>query len=308
MDVDDNGMLNGLVDGLALLNALFVGGAPAIPAPFPDCGIDPTGTPLDCQTYDCSSTPNDPTDPNLALRIEGASGGVGGVAEIRCILDNSGDQGLNLFSWSVCESAAGVELVEVLVGTTLATVSDGDPPDFFAVNSFPGEGWTLGVVSSFFGDGPLAPGLDLELARATYELLEVGTYPLGFCDLVGDPPVVTLFTVSFGLQKVVPVTVAGFLEVNPGFLRGDANGDGAFDGLLDAIFLLEFQFLMGSAPPCFDAADADDDGMVNGVVDSLRILNFQFIPGSLPPPFPGPFACGGDPTLDELDCDDSSCP
>ena len=50
-----------------------------------------------------------------------------------------------------------------------------------------------------------------------------------------------------------------------------------------------------------EAADADDDGSFNGLVDGLRLLNFQFVPGSPPPadPFPD---CGLDGGQD-LGCD-----
>jgi hypothetical protein len=48
-DVDDDGHLT-LTDAIALLNYLFRSG-PAPPAPFPDCGTDPTADALECETY-----------------------------------------------------------------------------------------------------------------------------------------------------------------------------------------------------------------------------------------------------------------
>ena len=85
------------------------------------------------------------------------------------------------------------------------------------------------------------------------------------------------------------------------FVRGDANGDGAFVGLTDALFLLNFQFTGGAAPGCFKAADLNDDGEVSGLLDSLYALNFQFNGGPAPElPFPD---CGPDPTSDSLTCD-----
>ena len=57
-----------------------------------------------------------------------------------------------------------------------------------------------------------------------------------------------------------------------------------------------------------DSADADDSGNVNGLVDGLYVLNFQFVPGSPAPPPPYPF-CGSDPTPDAVGCDDfAGCP
>ena len=45
-DVDDSGTLN-ITDAIYNLTFLFLGGS-APPAPFPDCGIDPTIDGLDC--------------------------------------------------------------------------------------------------------------------------------------------------------------------------------------------------------------------------------------------------------------------
>ena len=73
-----------------------------------------------------------------------------------------------------------------------------------------------------------------------------------------------------------------------------------FDGLLDAIYVLNWQFIGGPVPPCMDAADADDNGIVDGLLDGLVILNFQFTMGAPPPPpYPNP---GVDPTPDSVDC------
>ena len=45
-DVNDDGGVN-IADAITLLGFLFLQGAPP-PAPFPDCGLDPTPDPLDC--------------------------------------------------------------------------------------------------------------------------------------------------------------------------------------------------------------------------------------------------------------------
>ena len=85
----------------------------------------------------------------------------------------------------------------------------------------------------------------------------------------------------------------------PRFRRGDANSSGKVD-ISDAIriFMTLFQ---GAEPfPCADAADATDDGRTD-ISDGLRILLDFFIPGTAIPT-PGPFACGLDPTPDDLSC------
>ncbi|MCI0651454.1 MAG: hypothetical protein L0Z55_06185 [Planctomycetes bacterium] len=81
----------------------------------------------------------------------------------------------------------------------------------------------------------------------------------------------------------------------PEFLRGDVNGTGGTNALVDALALLNWQFNSGPTPPCFDAADVDDNGLVIALVDALFLLNWQFSMGD-EPPAPGPFVCGPDPT------------
>ena len=76
------------------------------------------------------------------------------------------------------------------------------------------------------------------------------------------------------------------------FVRGDCNGDGRVTGqVTDAVFLLNFNFLGGEAPPCSAACDINQDGAWMGqVTDAVYILNYNFLGGPAPPaPFPG---CG----------------
>ena len=77
------------------------------------------------------------------------------------------------------------------------------------------------------------------------------------------------------------------------FIRGDADGDGSFNGLVDGLWVLNFGFTGGDAPPCLEAGDGDGDGLVNPLVDGVYILLHGFAGGD-PPPAPYP-ACGPDP-------------
>jgi hypothetical protein len=52
-DCDDNGVLE-ITDAVRLLNYLFLGG-PRPQEPFPDCGPDPSGDALSCQSYPASA-------------------------------------------------------------------------------------------------------------------------------------------------------------------------------------------------------------------------------------------------------------
>ena len=78
------------------------------------------------------------------------------------------------------------------------------------------------------------------------------------------------------------------------FIRADSNGDGIVN-ITDGIFVLNFLFLGGPAPPCQDSADSNDDSLLN-ITDGIFILNFLFLGGPEPPaPSPG---CGVDPSGD----------
>ena len=94
----------------------------------------------------------------------------------------------------------------------------------------------------------------------------------------------------------------------PMFIRGDADGNGAFAGLFDALYVLSFQFVSGPAPQCMEAADADNNGSVSGLLDGLYMLEVQFT-GGLPPEAPFP-DCGTIDASDTVDlgCDVEPCP
>jgi hypothetical protein len=102
-----------------------------------------------------------------------------------------------------------------------------------------------------------------------------------------------------GQSRSIPATCL-FTKAPPGgrFKRGDTNGDGILN-ITDGVYVLNFLFLGGKAPPCRKAADTDDSGILN-ITDGVYVLNFLFLGGKAPPA-PYPF-CGLDPTEDLLDC------
>ncbi len=89
------------------------------------------------------------------------------------------------------------------------------------------------------------------------------------------------------------------------FERGDADGNGGVSALLDALFLLTWQFSGGPTPPCMDAADADGNNGVTALLDALFLLSWQFTGGPAPPD-PGPSTCGEDKDTDSLTCETPS--
>jgi polyhydroxybutyrate depolymerase len=95
------------------------------------------------------------------------------------------------------------------------------------------------------------------------------------------------------------------VEPRRAFVRGDCNDDGDVSGSVsDAVFLLQFNFTGGAAPPCLAACDANGDGAVLGeVTDAVYTLRFNFLGGPAPPaPFPG---CGNleRPSDEALGCE-----
>lgn len=91
----------------------------------------------------------------------------------------------------------------------------------------------------------------------------------------------------------------------PSFIRGDANSDSGVD-LGDAIWLLNFVFQGGAAPPCEKAGDTNGDQILD-VGDAIFLISFIFSDGVDPPaPYP---SCGVDVAPSPLCClQSSSCP
>ena len=265
--------------------------------------------------FPCGSVQAQVTDPDYVLRFTEPPpiGSPGTQVTMQNIIDISGaGVGLTFWSLSICHNMAGNNLVEIVldsvqVGAATAMVNDGDGPDFFAPNYFPGEGWTVGVVVNLLDQDNLPPGLNLELHTAVYDILAPGEATLQHCTL-GNPPAQTILVNENG-DTIYPVTQEGFINPNPprSFIRGDVDGNGIVNVLVDSLLLLAFQFIGGPAPPCLEAADGDGNSVLNGLVDSLYILAHGFL-GGPPPPAPYP-ECGPDPEpAASLGCESSSCP
>lgn len=77
------------------------------------------------------------------------------------------------------------------------------------------------------------------------------------------------------------------------FIRGDVDGNGVLNALVDSLYLLAFGFQGGPPPICLEAADVDGNSDLNALVDVVYLLLFGFMAGPPPPP-PFPL-CGPDP-------------
>ncbi|MFN0058370.1 MAG: dockerin type I repeat-containing protein [Planctomycetota bacterium] len=296
-DVTDDGSFD-LADMLLLLNSGFVVGAPPIPPPHPNCGLDPTADSLNCLTYDnCSGAAVLPLDPAYELSFVSTTNPLGTAAEVRVLFDSTG-AGLSGWSFGVCHDIAAADVTSVSRGATIDALS----PDFEVRNIVPG-GWTAATLLGFAADTTLSAGLDLELYIAQYALLGASDTELSFCGTLGDPVVPISFTRAGGGGPSLPVVHPGIVGVEPTpvgtrYRRGDANADTALN-IGDAIWVISYVFQGGAAPPCRKAADANDDGGID-IADAIWLINYYFA-GGAPPPTPFP-ACGIDPTPDALTC------
>ena len=93
----------------------------------------------------------------------------------------------------------------------------------------------------------------------------------------------------------------------PQFVRGDSDDNGLLN-LTDAFFILNFLFLGGATPSCFEACDVDNNGILQ-LTDGIFMLNFLFLGGeAIPAPRD---RCGPDPASppDNFDCESfNGCP
>lgn len=127
---------------------------------------------------------------------------------------------------------------------------------------------------------------------------------LELVDGLGRPPIACVF-VEGNRSRRVEDRQAGAIAIvppprgKPLFLRCDANQDGAID-VADPIFLLDYGFRTGPAPPCLDAADANDSGDVD-LADAIFLLDYLF--GSGRHPWPPVVVPGPDPTPDPIRCE-----
>ncbi len=80
------------------------------------------------------------------------------------------------------------------------------------------------------------------------------------------------------------VAIAIVVDDDPGVLmRGDCNDSGSIN-VTDVIYLNNYLFAGGPAPPCWDQGDVDDNYSIN-ITDSIYLSNWLFNGG---PPPPGP--------------------
>ncbi len=155
----------------------------------------------------------------------------------------------------------------------------------------------VGVLFSFLCPDAIPPGDDTFIDLVFNVLPNAPGGPTEI-RLVEDQRTLNRMTLC-DATSVVPEVVDGSVLIHgSGFIRGDADANGAID-ITDALLILHYQYGGGEAPACMDAADFNDSGALD-LADVLGSLNYQFANG---PPPAAPFgACGPDPTADGLTC------
>ncbi|MGE4618436.1 MAG: FG-GAP-like repeat-containing protein [Planctomycetota bacterium] len=131
---------------------------------------------------------------------------------------------------------------------------------------------------------------------------DLATYPLlsnPSCLVIADFNLDTVLDVVVSSYSDDSVSVYLGEEASARFIRGDMNFDNVVN-IADPVGLLNLLFNNpGPLTGCLDVFDFNDDGDVD-ISDSVYLLQYLFTGGSAPPaPFP---SCGIDATPDTLDC------
>ena len=145
---------------------------------------------------------------DYVLSISSGSIPNNGSGDLTVTLDNNGGE-MQGWSFGACNDTAFLTCTGVADGSTIATVNDGDTPDFNQSSVFD-EGFTVGVVICFVGCATLTNGTGYELNIATYDCTAEGSTSVSFCDTLGAPAVDTVVVVDGA--SIVPVQNSGDVE------------------------------------------------------------------------------------------------
>ncbi len=221
---------------------------------------------------------------------------------VTAVLENVGP--IQGWSFGVCSDPSVLVVDETSTsGTTTASLNDGAGPSFIVVTTRE-RGVTMAVVIDELDPLDTLPAGEHTLLHIRYRPgpdAELGQrYGVEYCATLGEPPVAVV-VVARGFSRE-PVTSRGVVVFSPTrFIRADANNDGAVD-MSDGIFVLDWLFRGGKAPPCLEAADANATRAVD-IADGIYVFQGLFA-GGPPPPFPFP-ECGA--TTLFLGCEESAC-
>jgi hypothetical protein len=258
-DVNDDGVWNTL-DCDYLVAFLFSGGPPP-PAPYPDCGIDPTADALGCAEF-----PPCPGGPGQWYRCGGHYVTVAGV--------NSTDLQI-AFSDPFFDNA-----------------EMGGPGRV-------GDGWL--IPHPHGSHDPIVHNDEGNVSHDIYPILQPSPSPGGVWSLPNYPVSLNpgycydfdslnipdeFLSVSRPWNGVSPIftEVEYCVHISPWEwvwdYRGDVNGDGNINSA-DVVYLINYLFAHGSPPVPFSEGDVNCDGFINSA-DVVFLLNYLFAHGAVP--------------------------
>ena len=231
----------------------------------------------------------------LVFRVAGSKFGEASFALSQDVCRTSIDQSSRLYSPS------GARIGSAPLALTAPTIAvDGAAIESFDCTDLGSQvdlTWQLGDDEAM---------TNIRIRRDGVVLVDLGPTQTSFSDLEA-PPVGTVLYELFTLGEGGAELCRASCRLAPLFVRGDADNDGARDGvptvdLTDALLILNFLFEDETVVlDCQDAADANDNGSLV-VSDAVGVLVFLFGGGPLAPPAPaldGTAEPGPDPTPDD---------
>ena len=250
-------------------------------------------------------------DEDYNVSLSDGSALPGQAARVSLTMDFADGEEIVGWQWGVChdDDVLTLEEGDVWDGAT-AEELDFTFTNITIVSEVGAAGWFGGYLLDVITYEVLEPGDGYEIAEMDYHVsddAEPGFTDVTWCETLGSPLVAT--RVIVGGMEIIPTQWDGTVEIleEISFLRGDANNDGVVSPLIDALMILDFGFNDGAQPVCMDAADIDDNGVVSLLLDALALLQFGFDQGDAPAA-PGPEVCGLDVEVDDLECNEATCP
>ncbi len=97
----------------------------------------------------------------------------------------------------------------------------------------------------------------------------VNNYPCRECDSI-EVGIDTIYVADTTYYQSGSITILGFAV-------GDVNDDGTAWNIADLVYLVNFMFQEGSAPPCEASTDCDGDGKGPDIADLICFVNRMFL-------------------------------
>ena len=265
--------------------------------PVPTYSVSGLASGLKSYPVYCSSYAVDPT---LELRLVDSTIEIGQVVSVPLLLTAPEGENVISMGYHVRHDPSLLEIEEVLPGAAVLA-----QPDFPGMMNLLVDGDTLTVsyvFIDFFGNHPLPPGEELEVAVVRYRAVAAAPTTVTL-EALNLPPIFFPFIGVPGHH--LPMTPPAQIEiVERPYVRGDCSDDGLFN-IADPIAGAGYLFLSEETPNCLRACDSNGDGAID-IADTIFSLIYLFESAASPPPTPFP-ECGVE--VSEIECaQTTACP